>query len=368
MNKRTKKFILSLLWLLIFPVTLVLTTLASANHEIVESFYSEKVYKFVSFIIPFQYIPYFSFSEVLFVLIIVLVIIWLIIFIVRLVRNREDRKWRILIVIRNTLIICAVFYFLFYFLWGFNYYRATYSEIAELPLQESSTEELKELCSALITKTNDARALLPSADDDTLDKPMSRADLQNISKGAYAKAMDDSIPGIITSSSNPKPLISSAFFSYAGISGIYNPFTVESNYNDDVPMPLKGASICHELAHRQGFAREDEANFISYLICTNSDDKYLNYSGFLLATIHSMNRLYEIDKNSFNELRGLYNKDVNADLAKHNEFWRAHEGIVEEISSSINDSYLKNNNQTDGVASYNRMVDLLLAQHNIEGI
>ena len=45
-------------------------------------------------------------------------------------------------------------------------------------------------------------------------------------------------------------------------------------------------------------------------------------------------------------------------------YWRQFETKVAEISDKVNDSYLKANNQEDGVKSYGRMLDLLLAYYS----
>ena len=39
--------------------------------------------------------------------------------------------------------------------------------------------------------------------------------------------------------------------------------------------------MCHELSHLKGFIYEDEANFIGYIACTDSDDPLFQYSGYL---------------------------------------------------------------------------------------
>lgn len=366
-SDRKKQFLLSLIWLLLIPVTYVLVLLANANPAFVERFYSTGIYKAISAVIPFQYFPLISFFEIIVILGTIAILVCLAVFIVRLFRDKEDRLWRILNVIRKILIILGIVYFLFYLTWGFNYSRQPYSEIANLPLEKSSKSELKELCVSLIEKTNESRARLGSNNDKTLGVKLSTSELQNITKEAYKKACEDSIPGIYSVLASPKPLNVSPLLSYTGITGIYIPYTAESNYNNDIPMPLKGSTICHELAHRQGFAREDEANFISYLVCTNARNDYLNYSGLLLATIHSMNKLYEDDKDSYYELYKLYSAEVDADLSKDRIYWDEHSGEVEKTVTRINDTYLKSNNLSDGVKSYGRMVDLLLAQQRAEG-
>lgn len=350
-----------MLWLLFIPATYILVLLASEYPAEVERYYSSGIYPFIAHALLFQSFAHISFAEIIFLVAPFVLLACLIVFIVRLVRDKKDRLIRGLEAIQKVVIVCGVIYFLFYFLWGFNYSRLPYSEIADLPLRQSSTAELKDLCESLVERTNEARATLPSNRDNTLALSPTTSDLQKITRAAYDQARKDHIPGIENTLSAPKALWISPILSYTGITGIYIPFTAESNYNNDSPVPLIGATVCHELAHRQGFAREDEANFISYLVCTNSQNNYLNYSGLLLATIHSMNKLAERDPESYRELYALYTKEVIADLNADRAYWDAYSGEVEETVTRINDSYLKSNNLTDGVASYGRMVDLLLA-------
>ena len=54
--------------------------------------------------------------------------------------------------------------------------------------------------------------------------------------------------------------------SYTETSGIYSPFTFEANINMQMPDLYFAATAAHEYAHLQGFAREDEANFISWYL------------------------------------------------------------------------------------------------------
>ncbi|MFA9381199.1 MAG: DUF3810 family protein, partial [Acetanaerobacterium sp.] len=54
---------------------------------------------------------------------------------------------------------------------------------------------------------------------------------------------------------------------------------------------------------------------------------------------------------------------IKADYADYNLFWAQYQGAVSEVSVSVNNAYLKANSQADGVQSYGRMVDLLLADY-----
>ena len=83
--------------------------------------------------------------------------------------------------------------------------------------------------------------------------------------------------------------------SWCNITGIFVPFTFEANVNVDVPDYSQPATMCHELSHLRGYMREDEANFIAYLACRNSENVEFQYSGAMLAFVYANNALYSAD-------------------------------------------------------------------------
>ena len=50
------------------------------------------------------------------------------------------------------------------------------------------------------------------------------------------------------------------------------------------------------MAHQRGIAREDEANFIAFLVCMASDDPYIRYSGYLEVYEYVASSLYSDDR------------------------------------------------------------------------
>jgi hypothetical protein len=59
----------------------------------------------------------------------------------------------------------------------------------------------------------------------------------------------------------------------------------------------------------------------------------------------------------------MLNEEVLVDLRANSEFWAKYDGKTAEVADMINDSYLKANGQSDGVKSYDKMVDLLMAYY-----
>ena len=103
-------------------------------------------------------------------------------------------------------------------------------------------------------------------------------------------------------------------------------------------------------------------SFIAYAVCMESPRAYVRYSGTLLALIYAGNALSEADPAAYAAVWETYSPAVVADLRAYNAAWEPYDGEAAEVHEQLNDAYLKANGQTEGVRSYGRMVDLLIAQ------
>ena len=59
---------------------------------------------------------------------------------------------------------------------------------------------------------------------------------------------------------------------------------------------------------------------------------------------------------------------MRRDFAAQNAYWKQFEGEVMDVSSAVNDGFLKAQDQEDGVLSYNRAVALIMAQYEKDGL
>ena len=50
-------------------------------------------------------------------------------------------------------------------------------------------------------------------------------------------------------------------------------------------------------------------------------------------------------------------------MKENSAYWDKYEGKVAEVADKVNDNYLKANGQSDGIKSYGRMVDLMVAYY-----
>lgn len=257
---------------------------------------------------------------------------------------------------------------------GINYYRTPFSYEAGMVMEQSSAGELYSLClflteqiNSTLTETDHSgdalKELYPGQTEDT---PLpSAAMLRELGmEGVKSmKGLGTAYPQLSGYYPYPKPLMNPRLLSIQQLCGIYSPFTIEANYNREMPYYNIPHTICHELSHLKGFMREDEANFIGYLACIGSDSPDFRYSGYLTGWVYAGNALAKADLEAYYGLYGRLAPEAARDLAWNNQFWDRFDGKVAEASTQLNDRYLKANNQEDGVRSYGRMVDLMLAYY-----
>lgn len=352
------------IWLILLPIAILLVRVASANPGFVETYYSRGIYLFIGQVLSsvFGIFP-FSFAE----LIVIFVIGFIIYRVIKLIINiiTIAKYCEIVYFIRDIVVYISVGYFVFICIWGLNYHRLPFSEIANIDIQKVSVEELTNLCESLIIEANELRDSVIEDDKGVMYIPNGYKSVFKRVDNGY-KMASEVYPVLGGKYGRAKGVIISEAMSYAGITGIYFPFTGEANVNIDRPDLLLPATTCHEIAHQRGFAREDEANYIAYIVCKIHPDVDYKYSGTMLALIHSMNKLYEYDKDAYSKLKAKYSQGVRRDLADNNRYWKIYSGPVDRVSTKINNAYLISNLQNDGVHSYGRMVDLLIAERRLD--
>ena len=160
---------------------------------------------------------------------------------------------------------------------------------------------------------------------------------------------------------SPKPILGSALISYVGVGGIYIPFTGEPHVNIDVPASSIPFNVCHELAHQRGVAREDEANFVAFLVGLERGDADFAYSASLAGASYVIQAWQDVDPDGAAEVWSRRSSAVERDLAVKRAWRTAHEGAAQEAGEQVNNAYLRSNGVKDGHHSYGRVVDLMVA-------
>ena len=256
----------------------------------------------------------------------------------------------------------AIAVLVFDVLWGFNYDRAPVAALLGYDLAPAPAEDLAALSADLLDRAAALREGLPEDGAGALRLTDGRRGaLFRAGRGYEAAELASRIP-VPRLSAPPKLVLFSPLMSYLGIGGIFIPFTCEANVNATLPdweIPFTSA---HELAHQRGFAREEEANYVGYLACRAHPDRDFQYSGTFRAGLYALSALAQADRAAYEPLRARLSAPLRRDLAALSAWHRRYESRLGEVQERVNDAYLKTQGQADGVRSYGRMVDLLLAE------
>ena len=159
-----------------------------------------------------------------------------------------------------------------------------------------------------------------------------------------------------------KPVVLSAELSKMHITGIYAFFTGEANINIDFPDYCLPFVAAHEMAHLMGTAREDEANFVAFLVCLSSDDDYIRYSGLANMMEYIGNALYRADRDRYYESMAGVSEVVKNEMEAYARFFDKYRNTqISKVAGAVNDTYLKSQGQEQGEKSYGLVVDLATA-------
>jgi len=351
------------LFVLLIPFCVLLTGLAQANPHTVERLYSRGAYPVISGALGrlFGFLP-FSVSEFLVFIVAAGALVWLIYGVSQIIRKKEKNR-RLLAMLADAGCVLGVGYFLFIMLCGLNYHRVTFAEQSGLDIRPSSVAELAAVYAELVEQANELRPLVAENENGVMVfGPNTAYDMAKIAPEGMARAAG-AYPVLGGFTPKPKPVLASRLMSAIDIAGIYIPFTFEANVNAHVPHFNIPFSMMHELAHFKGFMREDEANFIAFIACRETGDVSYRYSGTVIALIYCGNALFSANPDLYRQISAELSEAVLRDFADNRAYWRQFESPVSDFAVMVNNAYLKTNLQADGVQSYGRMVDLMLADY-----
>lgn len=165
--------------------------------------------------------------------------------------------------------------------------------------------------------------------------------------------------------SNPKAIALSEPMTYTHISGVYTFMTGESNINTNYPDFLIPFTMAHEMAHQRGIAREDEANFVAFLVCIGSDDDYIRYSGYANMINYLDSALSKADSELYKSfLQNKLQREIYNEFVSYSAFFdKYRDSTASDIAGGVNDVFLQSQGQQAGTRSYGLVVDLAVAYY-----
>ncbi len=343
-----KKWVIPIL----LPIQILIIRWVSKNTDWIEVYYTQKFYPILSrFLRSFLGMFNFSIGDILYILLIIniLAFIW-------------KKVWKRKIVwqeiVRKTLWLFSVTYFLFHMLWGLNYYKKPLHKTLNIA-SKYTTEDLENLTYKLIKTSNELHKNLEPNDSIPVVFNDTTVEVFDKTTEAY-KSIQEIFPSLDYTPRSVKKSLISKPLSYMGFGGYINPFTNEAQVNNYIVPYKMPVTTCHEEAHQLGFAKENEANFIGAMTCMNSDDPYFKYSGYTFALRYCIHQLHKRDEQKGMCALEKIRPGILANYQEITDFWEAHENPLEPIFKTFYDEFLKVNNQEDGLKSYSYVVALLV--------
>lgn len=237
-------------------------------------------------------------------------------------------------------------------------------------------EEIVSLYNRVAAEVN---SLYAQVDRDEQGMPVPAGNMKEEAKAAMQK-LGETYSRLSGWYPSPKAMTFSDFMCQQHMQGYYFPFSMEANYNDVMGNLRKPATLCHELAHLRGYIFEDEANFIGYLACMQSDDPFFRYGGNMSVLNYVYQDLVKVSKKNPDGFTAAVEKmplvqmreDVwngiwkdfyfvsDADWERINKKALFDTETVDKAADTFVETNLKVNGVSDGAVSYSRVVQLLL--------
>lgn len=306
-----------------------------------------------------NWIP-FSFAEGMLIFLPIAVV-----FLLRIAIKKYSDSWHnTLVYIGILLSIVSILLSLFVLGFGTGYYSSPLDEKLGIDRKDVSAEELRDTAALLAAKTNETAAEVYFRDKNFSVMPYSIGEMNDKLIEAYDKVCDK-YSFIQRLNSRVKPVMLSEGMSYTHITGVYSYFTGEANINVVFPDYTIPYTAAHELAHQRGIAREDEANFVAFLVCIESDDPYIRYSGYLNMYEYVASSLYSANADMYFDVLSTVDTSVRYEMRAYSEFFEKYrKNVVASVSEAMNDTYLKIQG-TEGTKSYGMVTDLAVAYYKI---
>ncbi|RAI87039.1 DUF3810 domain-containing protein [Algoriphagus yeomjeoni] len=342
-------------WAILGVIALGIRYLAAQNPEATDDIYSRIFFPGIRNVIDMT-LGRMPFPSVYLFILSVMLIIGIYIF-----KLRKKVGWRNRVLYSSRALTngLGALIFFFLFLWGFNYQRTPIVEQLGLSPRAMNLEELQN--EVLITQRL-AQQYRNSITQDTaaIESILAYPELEKLVRANIADNLD--MLGLnFTGRPRTKLFPPPGFMRKMGILGIYFPFTGESYIDPTLHALEQPFTVAHEMAHSYGVTDEGEANFIAWVICTNSEDQLLRYSGQLRLLMYQIRDYYRMAPEDYREWLKNLDPGIKNDMMSIKRNSDSIQAFSLEISRKTNDVFLKTQGVKAGINSYQQLPKLAFA-------
>lgn len=266
----------------------------------------------------------------------------------------------------SLLSIIAYIYISFVFTLATGYQGTSVTDKLDVERRGITAEELYDTAAALTDVVNKLSEEVKFISNGESVMPYDLDELNAKLNDAYVYAAEK-YDFIMPLRSNVKSVALSGPMTYTHISGVYTFFTGEANVNINFPDYTIVYTMAHEMSHQRGIAPEDEANFMAFLVCMQSDDPYIRYSGAQSLLEYVYSALSKADRDLYRKCYASLSSRVVGEMRAYNKFFEKYEeNVAATVSGTVNNTYLVLQG-TEGTRSYGLVADLAVLCY-IKGI
>ena len=344
----------------------LLIFIASFFPSFVSQYYSQVFFKYMAAGLRFfsAFVP-FALGEWVFIFVIILLIINTLQYLIKAKSTYKSKQFWVKTANAMALTI-AKLYVIFQLIWGLNYHQVDPSKSFNLSIPTVYTAaEVDNLSLELIQELNTERQNLPKTGVNNFDKKdIFVASIKEYQQNEQMHPFLQHKYPCLKFSTIP------SLGDYLGYLAFYQPITGEAIIRGDLPILTMPFTTCHEIAHQLGYASETEANFIAFVIGTESKDPFFKYS--MLLQLFSYTQAEHLNflaaKGNFRQWeavvkrnKGLLSPAVLSDRLQIRAFFAQRSGLLIPASTTLYDQFLQWNKQSKGIESYNQVVLWALA-------
>lgn len=244
-----------------------------------------------------------------------------------------------------------------------NYYRISLHEKLNID-KEYTLAELEVFTQRMITKTNAIQLSITKNDTTPVHIPYSNDEIFELAQKGY-KNLPEALNDFQYQYKSTKASLFSYPLSYMGFGGYLNPFTNEAQVNILKPKYNAPLTTTHEMAHQTGIGSESECNFIGFIAATKNEDVYFQYAAYSFITRYCLHNLEKIQEGKSDKFLKYINKGVLRNFDENEQFWEKYHTPIDTVFEIFYDSFLKANQQQDGLESYSKFVGLMIGYEKI---
>ncbi len=286
----------------------------------------------------------------------VIVIVYVLYRLVRGIRRTTGLKAKFTLTLISLLQFVSVLIVYFYWVWGFNYNRVSIQKTLGIPEVEIDSTTLRSLIDETALLLSELRA------DIDIEQITSHMEAEGID---YENKCRQGIEETLASLGYPhrgrvriRRLYPKGSLLHVSTAGVYWPFVFEGHIDPGLHPITWPFTMTHEMGHGYGFADEGTCNFLSWISCTEHQDVFVQYSGWMGYFRYLLSDFRRAFPREYSPLFDGLPSEIQQDLRDISAYANRYEDIFPEARDAIYDTYLKSHGVKGGLINYSYMIKM----------